>query len=230
MDHEYHMTEETVPAGANTTTDPVCGMTVAIGPETRNAIYQDQTFHFCSKKCQTKFKGDPWFYASGRAAGKPKADVAGTQYTCPMHPEILRDAPGACPICGMALEPTAPTDEPSHELVDFTRRLWISVAAAVPLIVLTMGGMVGLPVRDWLGHEISAYIEFLLATPIVLWAALPFFQRGWDSLINRSPNMWTLISLGVGSAYIYSLFATFLPGTFPAIYRTDGGVGTYFEA
>jgi Cu+-exporting ATPase len=230
MDHEYHMTEETIPAGANTTTDPVCGMTVAIGPETRNAIYQDQTFHFCSKKCQTKFKGDPWFYASGRAAGKPKADVAGTQYTCPMHPEILRDAPGACPICGMALEPTAPTDEPSHELVDFTRRLWISVAAAVPLIVLTMGGMVGLPVRDWLGHEISAYIEFLLATPIVLWAALPFFQRGWDSLINRSPNMWTLISLGVGSAYIYSLFATFLPGTFPAIYRTDGGVGTYFEA
>jgi Cu+-exporting ATPase len=205
-------------------------MTVTIKPEGRSETYQDETFHFCSDKCQTKFKGDPWFYASGRAADKPKVVVAGTQYTCPMHPEIVRDAPGACPLCGMALEPMTPTDEPSHELVDFTRRLWISVAAAVPLIVLTMGGMVGLPIRDWLGHQIAAYLEFLLATPIVLWAALPFFQRGWDSVVNRSPNMWTLISLGVGSAYTYSLFATFLPGVFPAIYRTDGGVGTYFEA
>ncbi|WP_341222658.1 heavy metal translocating P-type ATPase [Loktanella salsilacus] len=230
MDHAHDMTKEPAPAGADTATDPVCGMTVTIKPEGRSETYQDQTFHFCSDKCQTKFKGDPWFYASGRAADKPKVVVSGTQYTCPMHPEIVRDAPGACPLCGMALEPMTPTDEPSHELVDFTRRLWISVAAAVPLIVLTMGGMIGLPVRDWLGHQIAAYLEFLLATPIVLWAALPFFQRGWDSVINRSPNMWTLISLGVGSAYTYSLFATFLPGVFPAIYRTDGGVGTYFEA
>ena len=230
MDHAHDMTKEPAPAGADTATDPVCGMTVTIKPKGRSETYQDQTFHFCSDKCQTKFKGDPWFYASGRAADKPKVVVAGTQYTCPMHPEIVRDAPGACPLCGMALEPMKPTDEPSHELVDFTRRLWISVAAAVPLIVLTMGGMVGLPVRDWLGHQIAAYLEFLLATPIVLWAALPFFQRGWDSVVNRSPNMWTLISLGVGSAYTYSLFATFLPGVFPAIYRTDGGVGTYFEA
>ncbi|UTH45859.1 heavy metal translocating P-type ATPase [Loktanella salsilacus] len=230
MDHAHDMTKEPAPAGADTATDPVCGMTVTIKPEGRSETYQDETFHFCSDKCQTKFKGDPWFYASGRAADKPKVVVAGTQYTCPMHPEIVRDAPGACPLCGMALEPMTPTDEPSHELVDFTRRLWISVAAAVPLIVLTMGGMVGLPVRDWLGHQIAAYLEFLLATPIVLWAALPFFQRGWDSVVNRSPNMWTLISLGVGSAYTYSLFATFLPGVFPAIYRTDGGVGTYFEA
>jgi Cu+-exporting ATPase len=230
MDHAHDMTKEPAPAGADTATDPVCGMTVTIKPEGRSETYQDQTFHFCSDKCQTKFKGDPWFYASGRAADKPKVVVAGTQYTCPMHPEIVRDAPGACPLCGMALEPMTPTDEPSHELVDFTRRLWISVAAAVPLIVLTMGGIVGLPIRDWLGHQIAAYLEFLLATPIVLWAALPFFQRGWDSVVNRSPNMWTLISLGVGSAYTYSLFATFLPGVFPAIYRTDGGVGTYFEA
>lgn len=189
MDYAHDMTKEPAPAGADTATDPVCGMTVTIKPEGRSETYQDQTFHFCSDKCQTKFKGDPWFYASGRAADKPKVVVAGTQYTCPMHPEIVRDAPGACPLCGMALEPMTPTDEPSHELVDFTRRLWISVAAAVPLIVLTMGGMVGLPVRDWLGHQIAAYLEFLLATPIVLWAALPFFQRGWDSVINRSPNM-----------------------------------------
>ena len=230
MNDAQHMTRESAPAGADTAKDPVCGMTVAIKPGGRSETYRDQTFHFCSDTCQTKFKGDPWFYASGRAAGKPKAVVAGTQYTCPMHPQIVRDAPGACPICGMALEPMTPTDEPSHELIDFTRRLWISVAAAVPLIVLTMGGMVGLPVRDWLGHQVAAYVEFLLATPIVLWAALPFFKRGWASVVNRSPNMWTLISLGVGSAYTYSLFATFLPGAFPAIYRTDGGVGTYFEA
>ncbi len=230
MDHALHMTKDPIPKGADTAKDPVCGMTVAIAPEVRTETYQDQTFHFCSEKCQKRFKGDPWFYASGRAADKPKAVTSSTQFTCPMHPEIVRDAPGACPICGMALEPMTPTDEPSHELVDFTRRLWISAAAAVPLIVLTMGGMVGLPVRDWLGHQMSAYFEFLLATPIVLWAALPFFRRGWDSLVNRSPNMWTLISLGVGSAYIYSLFAAFMPGAFPAVYRTDGGVGTYFEA
>ena len=123
-----------------------------------------------------------------------------TQYTCPMHPEIIRDAPGACPICGMALEPMKPTDGPNHELIDFTRRMWISVAAAVPLIVLTMGPMVGLPVRDWLGHQTAGYLEFALATPVVLWAALPFFKRGWASVVNRSSNMWTLISLGVAAA------------------------------
>jgi Cu+-exporting ATPase len=147
-----------------------------------------------------------------------------------MHPEIIRDAPGACPICGMALEPMEPTDEPNHELIDFTRRMWISVAAAVSLIVLTMGPMVGLPVRDWLGHQVAGYLEFALATPVVHWAALPFFKRGWASVVNRSSNMWTLISLGVAAAYIYSLFAVFLPGLFPEQYRTGDGVGTYFEA
>jgi P-type Cu+ transporter len=230
MDHEPHHPKPQIPAGAKTAKDPVCGMTVQIGPETRHEAYQDKVFHFCSEKCQVKFKGDPYFYASGRAADKPKVVASGTQYTCPMHPEIIRDVPGACPICGMALEPITPSDAPSEELVDFTRRLWISAAAAVPLIVLTMGGMVGLPIRDWLGAQNAAYLEFLLATPIVLWAALPFFHRGWQSVVNRSPNMWTLISLGVGSAYIYSLFATFLPGAFPKIYRMEGGVGTYFEA
>jgi len=147
-----------------------------------------------------------------------------------MHPEIICDAPGARPLCGMALEPMEPTDEPNNELIDFTRRMWISVAAAVPLIVLTMGPMVGLPVRDWLGHQVAGYLEFALATPVVLWAALPFFKRGWASVVNRSSNMWTLISLGVAAAYIYSLFAVFLPDLFPEQYRTGDGVGTYFEA
>ena len=147
-----------------------------------------------------------------------------------MHPEIVRDEPGSCPLCGMALEPMVPSDEPSEELTDFTRRMWISAAAAVPLIILTMGELVGLPVRDWLGHQLSVYVEFVLATPILLWAALPFFQRGLDSLRNLSPNMWTLISLGVGAAYIYSLFATYAPGVFPEEYRMGEGVGTYYEA
>jgi Cu+-exporting ATPase len=205
-------------------------MKVNLKPDTRSETFDNKAFYFCSEKCQTKFKADPWFYASGRAAGQKKAAPANAQYTCPMHPEIVRDAPGACPICGMALEPVVPTDAPSDELTDFTRRMWISAAAAVPLIVLTMGPMVGLPVRDWIGHQVAGYLEFVLATPVVLWAAQPFFVRGWNSVVNRSPNMWTLISLGVAAAYIYSLFAVFLPDLFPEAYQMGHGVGTYFEA
>jgi Cu+-exporting ATPase len=210
--------------------DPVCGMTVTLKPDTRTETFDSKSFHFCSGNCQTKFKADPWFYASGRAAGRKKSAAANVQYTCPMHPQIIRDAPGACPICGMALEPMLPSDEPSEELTDFTRRMWISAAAAVPLIVLTMGELVALPVRDWIGHQVASYLEFALATPIILWAALPFFKRGWDSVVNRSPNMWTLISLGVAAAYLYSLVATFMPGIFPEAYRMGHGVGTYYEA
>jgi Cu+-exporting ATPase len=230
MDHDHKRAKSDIPEGAETTKDPVCGMTVAIAPDTRQAEFEDQSFHFCSEKCHVKFEGDPWFYAVGRAQERKKAAPANVQYTCPMHPEIVRDAQGACPICGMALEPVVPSDEPSDELTDFTRRMWISAAAAVPLIVLTMGEFVGLPVRDWVGHQTASYLEFVLATPIVLWAALPFFKRGWDSVVNRSPNMWTLISLGVAAAYIYSIVATFLPGVFPEVYRMGQGVGTYFEA
>ncbi|WP_374292987.1 heavy metal translocating P-type ATPase [Paenirhodobacter enshiensis] len=227
-DHAGHQHGES--AAGPKAKDPVCGMSVTIRPEARSRDHGGETFYFCSDKCVTKFEADPWFYASGNAAKVGKRAPQGTQWTCPMHPEIVRDAPGSCPICGMALEPMVPSDEPSHELTDFTRRLWISAAAAVPLVILTMGGLVGLPVRDWIGHRASVWLEFVLATPIVLWAALPFFQRGLDSFRNRSPNMWTLISLGVGSAYLYSLFATFLPGVFPEQYRMGGVVGTYYEA
>ena len=217
-------------AAGPTSIDPVCGMTVTLKPETRTEIFGEKPFHFCSGKCQTRFRADPWFYASGRAAGRKQAAPANAQYTCPMHPEIIRDAPGACPICGMALESMLPSDEPSEELTDFTRRMWISAAAAVPLIVLTMGEYFALPVREWIGHQLSSYVEFMLATPIILWAAVPFFRRGWDSVVNRSPNMWTLISLGVAAAYLYSLVATFLPDLFPPVYRMGHGVGTYYEA
>ncbi|MDF3814284.1 MULTISPECIES: heavy metal translocating P-type ATPase [Rhodopseudomonas] len=227
-DHAGH--DHPDPKAGETATDPVCGMTVTIKPEARMRDFGGDTFYFCSDGCRTKFDADPYFYASGNAAKVGKRAPQGTQWTCPMHPEIVRDEPGACPKCGMALEPMVPSDEPSEELTDFTRRMWISAAAAVPLVILTMGELVGLPVRDWIGHQIAIYLEFLLATPIVLWAALPFFQRGWDSVKNRSPNMWTLISLGVGAAYLYSLVATFLPGVFPEQYRMGGMVGTYYEA
>ena len=198
--------------------------------DARSREYGGETFWFCSEGCQTKFDADPYFYASGNAETTEQKAQPGTQWTCPMHPEIVRDEPGSCPICGMALEPMVPSDEPSEELTDFTRRMWISAAAAVPLVILTMGELVGLPVRDWLGHQLAVYIEFVLATPIVLWAALPFFRRGVDSFRNLSPNMWTLISLGVGAAYVYSLVATFAPGVFPEQYRMGDGVGTYYEA
>ncbi|MCF3972326.1 heavy metal translocating P-type ATPase [Paracoccus salsus] len=230
MEHDHHHASPEIPAGTETAKDPVCGMTVAVKTDGRHAGFQGETFHFCSEKCLAKFKADPWFYATGRAAARPKAAPADVQYTCPMHPEIVRDAPGACPICGMALEPMVPSDEPSEELTDFTRRMWISAAAAVPLVILTMGEMVALPVRDSIGHQTASYLEFVLATPIILWAALPFFRRGRDSVVNRSPNMWTLISLGVAAAYLYSIVATFLPGLFPQQYRMGHGVGTYFEA
>ncbi|WP_102225240.1 heavy metal translocating P-type ATPase [Acidimangrovimonas sediminis] len=230
-DHAHHPHHHHAAApGDGSVKDPVCGMDVTPGPDTPSESFDGKTFHFCSHKCHGKFTADPWFYASGHAAKRGATAAPGTQYTCPMHPEIVRDAPGACPKCGMALEPMTPSDEPSDELTDFTRRLWISAGAAVPLLILTMGGMVGLPFRDWIGHQLSNYIEFVLATPIALWAAQPFFQRGWQSVVNRSPNMWTLISLGVGAAYLYSIVATFLPGVFPAQYRSGHGVGTYFEA
>lgn len=229
MEHHHH-SAAAIPEGAQTAIDPVCGMTVAVGANTRKAQFSGKTFHFCSAKCDAAFKEDPWFYASGHAQGRKAAQPTGTTWTCPMHPQIIRDAPGNCPICGMALEPMLPTGGPSPELVEFTRRMWISAAAAIPLIVLTMGELVNLPVRDWIGHRLASYIEFAIATPIVLWAAAPFFRRGWESIKNRSPNMWTLISLGVGAAYLYSIVATFLPGLFPEEYRMGHGVGTYFEA
>src|SRR6056297_1927376 len=228
-DHSHHHHDAPAP-GAKTATDPVCGMHVEMREDVRSREYGGETYWFCSEGCETKFDNDPYFYASGNSENTDQKAQPGTQWTCPMHPEIVRDEPGSCPICGMALEPMVPSDEPSEELTDFTRRMWISAAAAVPLVILTMGELVGLPVRDWLGHQLAVYIEFVLATPIVLWAALPFFRRGVDSFRNLSPNMWTLISLGVGAAYVYSLVATFAPGVFPEQYRMGDGVGTYYEA
>jgi Cu+-exporting ATPase len=215
-----------------TATDPVCGMQVDRATAKFLTRHEGEKFYFCSENCLKKFEAEPAKYLGDRP--KPAPAPAGTKYTCPMHPEIVRDASGACPICGMALEPMGvPTGEegPNPELIDFTRRLWVSAALSVPLLFLTMGPMLGLPVRDWIGENIAVWAELVLATPVVLWAALPFFERGWHSILNRSPNMWTLISLGVGAAYLYSVIATLFPGLFPHELRGHGGaVPVYFEA
>jgi len=212
--------------------DPVCGMTVKLGAGKPSLSYKGKDYHFCSQKCHDRFEADPYFFLSGNSRRKPQKAAANALFTCPMDPEIVQEGPGTCPICGMALEPMSGTsDEPNHELIDFTRRLWVSALAAVPLLLLTMGPMVGLPIRDLLGETTSVIIEFFLATPVVLWAAAPFFQRGWTSLKTRNFNMWTLIMLGVGAGYLYSTVATFFPGLFPDTIRSDSGhVPVYFEA
>ncbi|MEZ5559376.1 MAG: heavy metal translocating P-type ATPase [Pseudomonadales bacterium] len=215
-----------------TVTDPVCGMTVDLSAGKPSFEYRGETFHFCSRRCHDRFSADPYFFLSGRSARAPSKQADQTLYTCPMDPEIVQEGPGACPICGMALEPMAgATSRPNPELADFTRRLWVSAAAAIPLLLITMGPMVGLPLRSWLGEPMAIYVECLLATPVVLWAALPFFRRGWVSLKTGNFNMWTLIMLGVAAAFGYSVVATFLPGLFPAQIRTTGGyVPVYYEA
>ncbi|PCK80804.1 heavy metal translocating P-type ATPase [Rhizobium sophoriradicis] len=216
-----------------TAKDPVCGMAVDRSTAKHFLKVDGEKFYFCSADCKTKFEADPTAYRDGnRPAAKPAPK--GTLYTCPMHPEVVSDRPGDCPKCGMALEPAGipPDDEgPNPELVDFTRRLWVSAILALPLLALGMGPMLGLPLREAIGEPQATYIELLLATPVVLWAALPFFRRAWASLVNRSPNMWTLIGLGVGTAYLYSLVATLAPGIFPMSFRGHGAaVPVYFEA
>ncbi len=212
--------------------DPVCGMTVQRADAQHFHRHEGRGYYFCSAGCKQKFEAAPENYLGERQPEPPAPK--GTKYTCPMHPEIVRDGPGSCPLCGMALERMGvPTGEegPNPELVDFTRRFWVSAALSVPLLLITMGPMLGLPVRDWLGERTAVWLELALATPVVLWAALPFFHRGWQSVLNRSPNMWTLISIGVGAAYLYSVVATLFPDIFPHQFRGHGGaVPVYFEA
>ncbi len=225
-----------------TAVDPVCGMSVDRARAKWMSKHAGQRFYFCSEGCQKKFEAEPerWLAAAGdtvQAHHPAPAGVetvpAGSKWTCPMHPEIVRDGPGDCPICGMALEPMMPgaAGEKNPELVDFTRRLWVSGALSVPLLVIGMGPMLGLPVRQWLGEPLTSWLELALATPVVLWSALPFFRRFLNSLRNRSPNMWTLIGLGVGTAYLYSVIAVLFPHLFPVEFRhQDGGLPVYFEA
>ncbi|WP_454917776.1 heavy metal translocating P-type ATPase [Xanthobacter sediminis] len=211
--------------------DPVCGMTVEPATAKYAARGAGKTYFFCSSSCEGKFKADPGAYTGEKAAPPPAAVPEGTIYTCPMHPEIRQVGPGSCPICGMALEPEIVTaDEgPNHELADMRRRFWIGLVLTVPVFALEMGQhLLGLHL---LPQQISNYVQFLFATPVVLWAGWPFFERAAFSLKTRNFNMFTLIGMGTGVAYAYSLVATFLPGAFPPAFLThDGAVPVYFEA
>src|SRR5437867_2176492 len=278
--------------------DPICGMNVEPDRAAGSHVYNGQTYYFCSQHCLAKFKEDPEkFLKSQTHAGhehaqaaahphahdheqshghgapqKPKSDETEpgtyvcpmdpevcepkpgacpkcgmalepaapavpsvkTEYVCPMHPEIVRDEPGSCPICGMALEPRTVTldEEVNPELVDMTRRFWICVILTAPIFFLAMSDMIpGQPIQRLLPFKLLNWVQFIFATPVVLWGGWPFFQRGWASIVNRSPNMFTLIAIGVGTAYVYSLAATLFPAAFPESFRGHGGeVGTYFDA
>jgi Cu+-exporting ATPase len=209
--------------------DPVCGMDVDPHRAPHLAQHGGRTFYFCSGGCRAKFVAAPERYLSAKAA-EPVPE--GTMYTCPMHPEIRHVGPGSCPICGMALEPVTASLHrgPNPELVLMTRRLWIGLALTFPVVVLEMGGhFAGL--HRFIGQQTSNWLQLLLATPVVLWGGWPFFERGWRSLLTGNLNMFTLIAMGTGVAWTYSIAATVAPGLFPATMRgMDGAAGVYFEA
>jgi len=234
--------------------DPVCGMTVDPAKAAGEFEYKGTKYYFCSKHCVHAFGSDPERYLSKKAGAaharhgghhampvqivrKPAAPKgsAKSQYTCPMHPEIVQDGPGSCPKCGMALVPTLPAagaEEDKTELRDMTRRFWVSAALSAPLVVLAMAPMFGFTEPFGLAPRVRSFLEFLLGTPVALWGGWPFFHKFWLSLKHRSPNMYTLIGLGVALAYLYSVVAAFAPGLFPHELRMHGGeeVGAYFEA
>jgi Cu+-exporting ATPase len=212
--------------------DPVCGMSV--DPHTTPHRYQHagRPYYFCSAGCQAKFQADPAKYLAPSAMTASPAVPAGTIYTCPMHPQIRQVGPGACPICGMALEPelVAATSEPNPELVDMKRRFWLGLALALPVVVLEMGGHLA-NLHMIVDPTWSNWLQFVFATPVVLWAGWPFFVRGWQSLVTRNLNMFTLIAMGTGVAWLYSVVAIVFPGLFPPAFRgPDGTVAVYFEA
>ncbi len=215
-----------------TTIDPVCGMTVTPATARFTHGHEDQTYYFCCARCQERFAGDPAQFMAGGAPPEPLPGAESITHTCPMHPEVVRLGPGDCPLCGMALEPAAISLDEGEppELIDFRRRFWIGAACALPLIVLAM--VPHLTGFDFgLSGQSSAWLQFILATPVVLWAGWPFFQRGWASVRTRHLNMFTLIALGSGVAYVYSVLATLAPAWFPdGFRRPDGAVDVYFEA
>jgi Cu+-exporting ATPase len=236
MSHHQHLPVE------SRVRDPVCGMTVDPARAAGVSHYEGHDYYFCSKGCKAKFDASPGQYLTPvRPAPSASASHAttvpaqsGMKWTCPMHPEIVRDAPGSCPICGMALEPmTVTAEEPENvELSDMTRRFKVSVALTIPVLVVGMAEYLpGRPLDRLIPPVSMPWIELLLATPVVLWGGWPFFVRGWQSIVYRSLNMFTLIALGVGVAYLYSVVATAMPGLFPTSFRTEEGtVGVYFEA
>ena len=210
--------------------DPVCGMSVDRAHAEHHESFQGRAYYFCSARCRAKFVADPAFYLDPkRGASSPGTEDA--VYTCPMHPEVRQHGPGSCPICGMALEPliAAPADGPNPELVDMTRRFWVGLALTLPIFALEM--VSHLAALDMPGGISENFLQLVLSTPVVLWAGLPFFARAWQSLVTRNLNMFTLIAMGIGVAWSYSVVATFMPGFFPAEFKNhDGAVAVYFES
>jgi len=213
--------------------DPVCGMSV--DPATAAHVWRHDgaEHYFCGRGCLEKFKADPARYRDGPPAPEPAP--AGTLYTCPMHPEIVQEGPGSCPKCGMALEPMgvpSADDGPNPELVDMTRRFWVSLALSLPILALEMGRhLLDLPVERMVPESLNPWVQLALASPVLLWGGWPFFQRGWSSVATGNLNMFTLIALGTGVAYLYSLAATLAPGLFPDSMRgPHGSVPVYFES
>jgi Cu+-exporting ATPase len=274
-----------IPAPSSTTgefvTDPICGMNVNPSTAAGSYVYEGQTYYFCSSLCLEKFRSEPLKYlkgsAEGRVTGKPSlltpavpgatgreyvcpmdpeikkegpgacpkcgmaleprvvsASTIRTEYVCPMHPEVVRTEPGACPICGMALErrTVSAEDEVNPELVEMKRRFWVGLLLTAPTLLLAMSDMIpGQPLKHVMGPRPMTWAQLVLATPVVLWGGWPFFQRGWASLVNRSLNMFTLIAIGTGTAYAYSIVATLAPEIFPNSFRDHHGeVAVYFEA
>ncbi len=228
--HQDHHAQQQTHA-AHQVKDPVCGMSVDPATAKFRAEHAGETYYFCSAKCQDKFVADPAAYLAKAEVPQPAA-TPGTIYTCPMHPQIRQDHPGNCPICGMTLEPEMPTAQsgPSAELVDMTRRFWIGTALAVPVFLIEMGSHL-FDFHAFISPQNLNWVQLVLATPAVLWAGWPFFERGATSVVNRSLNMFTLIAMGIGVAWLYSVIATVMPGIFPADMRGMGGaVPVYFEA
>jgi Cu+-exporting ATPase len=219
-DHSIHQHRPTA------ATDPACGMSVDPTTAKHHTEHRGNSYFFCSAGCKTKFTANPQKYLDERA---PAPAIEGAIYICPMHPQIRENSPGACPICGMALEPEMPSADtgPNPELTDMTRRFWIGLVLALPVMTLEMSGHFG---AHWFAPAISNWIQFAFATPVVLWAGWPFFVRGAQSLVTRNLNMFTLIAMGTGVAYLYSVTATFAPGIFPDAFRMHGAPAVYFEA
>ena len=228
-DHSPYGSDGDDPA-AHTVKDPVCGMQVDPARSEHVAAHGGHEYRFCSAECRTKYIADPERYLAPQATGHV---TEATVWTCPMHPEVRQEQPGACPICGMALEPelVAPNQGSSPELVDMTRRFWIALALALPVLVLEMGAHLLPALHRLVPMRLSIWIQLLLATPVVLWAGGPFFVRGLASLKTRKLNMFTLIAMGTGAAWAYSMVAALAPGLFPPAFRSeDGRVAVYFEA